>query len=263
MPRPLVSIIVPAFEAQATIARCLQSLEQTALAPGDLEILVEPDDGGDYSWLQSDRAVMRVAAPGLVGSGPGPTRNRALRRALGEWITYVDADDYVAPGYIDALVACALRDGAALAQTQIAQGDARLLHFGAPGMALAFSDWSRSGISVRVMLHRSAFPEFRDAPAQDIFHIVEATLQRGRPLVFSDAVYLLTLGVDTVTMQPGFSQAVAAAYGQYINHLTKAYPPSDLRAEALAFWRAKLALNQGYLQSGADIPYYEFVSRSA
>ena len=263
MSRPLVSVIVPAFEAQATIEQCVRSLEKTALAPDDLEILVEPDDGDDYGWLQSGGAKVRVAPPGLIGSGPGPTRNRALRRALGDWITYVDADDHVAPGYIDRLLDCAQREGAALAQTQIAKGDERLLHFGAPGLALGFSDWSRSGISVRAMLHRSAFPEFHDAPAQDIFHIVEATLRLGRPLLFSDAVYLLTLGRDTVTMQPGFSQAVAVAYEQYIDHLTKAFPPSDLRDAAVTFWRAKLALNQGYQQSGAAIPYYEFVSRSA
>ena len=262
MQPPLVSVIVPAFEAQATIEHCVRSLEQTALAPGALEILVEPDDAGDYRWLKSDAATLRVAAPGLVGSGPGPTRNRALRRALGAWITYVDADDYVAPGYIDALLSAAKREGAALAQTKIAQGDARLLHFGASGLALGFSDWSRSGISLRAMLHRSAFPEFHDAPAQDIFHIVEATLQRGRPMVFSEAVYLLTLGTDTVTVQPGFSQAVALAYGQYIDHLTKTYPPSDLRDAAVAFWRAKLALNHGYQQSGAGMPYYEFVTRN-
>ena len=262
MSRPLVTVIVPAFEAQATIDRCVRSLGQTALAPGDLEILVEPDDGMAYDWLEAGDARISVARPDLRRSGPGPTRNPALRRAAGQWITYVDADDHVAPGYIDRLLDASLRNGAALAQTRIVKGAAPVLHYGTEGLALRFSDWSRSGISVRAMLHRAAFPEFLDAPAQDIFHIVEATLRRGRPLHFCDAVYMLTLGDDTVTVQPGFSQAVAVAYGHYIDHLTKGYPPSALLTEAVAFWQAKLALNRGYLQSDADLSYYEFVSRN-
>ena len=261
MTQPLVSVIVPAFQAQATINRCIQSLRATALAPGDWEILIESDDGTAYDWVAQGQPQIKAAQGQAIRTGPGPTRNRALLRAKGEWITYVDADDHVEPGYLDTLLTTARRSGAALAQTRIAQGDRCVMQFGTSGGALTFADWGRSGISVRGLFPAQHFLPFQDAPAQDILHIVEILLMQ--PLIFCDAVYVLTLGPDTVTAQPGFADQVKIAYARHIDYLRHHHPAAPRLACAIAFWQAKAALNRSYQDHAGGLSYYAYVARNA
>jgi glycosyltransferase involved in cell wall biosynthesis len=260
MTRPLISVIVPAFGAQTTISRCVRSLLAGGLPHDTIEVLVEPDDGTDYGWLTCDDGPVRVACSDVTGSGPGPTRNRALRRARGEWITYVDADDHVLPGYLAQLLVTARRGGAALAQTRITQAGRVVMQFGAPGAPLRLEDWAQSGISLRGLLHRSRCPDFIDAPAQDILHTLEASLRHTQNMAFCDAVYVLTLGQDTVTVQPEFKNRIAAAYGGHIRYLKRLYKDAPLLPEAVAFWQAKLELNRQYEQADDDTSYYEFIA---
>lgn len=263
MSRPVVSVIVPAFEAQATIKRCIRSLGVSALQGGAVEILVESDDGSSYDWVAAEGAQVKPSLATVARTGPGPTRNRALRRARGDWITYVDADDHVAPNYIDNLLDHARREGAALALTHILQDGLTILKVGTPRAALRFESWSRTGISVRGLFHRSEFPDFIDEAAQDIQHIVECTLMRGQYLAFSKAVYFLTLGDKTLTTQPGFKDKVQIAYSRHIEDLRQRYPTAPLLPEAVAFWKVKAALNSSYIAEGEAMPYYEFIARQA
>lgn len=260
MSRPLISVIVPAYGAQATIAGCVTSLLAGGLPASEVEILVEPDDATSYGWLAKGDGPVKVAPPGPQGTGPGPTRNRALRRARGEWITYVDADDHVAPGYLAHLLAMARRQGAALAQTRITRKGQVVMHVGADGAPLTLADWARSGVSLRGLLHRSRCPDFIDQPAQDILHILEASLRHDQRLAFSPAVYVLTLGRDTVTTQPDFTDRIGAVYGRHIRYLSKLYKDAPQLPDAVAFWQAKAELNRRFAQSEDQTSFYEFVA---
>jgi glycosyltransferase involved in cell wall biosynthesis len=260
MTGPLISVIVPAFGAQATIGRCVASLLEGGLPAARIELLIEPDDATSYDWLAQGQPSIRVGRPGPQRTGPGPTRNRALRRASGEWITYVDADDHVAPGYLAHLLSTAQRQGAALAQTRITRAGHRVMHVGADGATLRLEDWAQSGVSLRGLLHRSRCPDFIDEPAQDILHILEASLRHDQQMQFSKAVYVLTLGQDTVTTQPDFTDRIAAAYGSHIRYLKRLYRDAPLLPQAVAFWQAKAELNRRFAQTDDDLSYYEFVA---
>jgi glycosyltransferase involved in cell wall biosynthesis len=268
MTRPLISVIVPAYGAQSTITRCVTSLLAGGLPHDSVEILVEPDDGASYGWLEQavgqgqvmGHGPVRVARSTLCASGPGPTRNRALRRATGEWITYVDADDHVAPGYLAHLLTTAQRKGAALAQTRITRAGRCVMHVGAEGATLQLEDWAQSGVSLRGLLHRSRCPDFIDQPAQDILHTLEASLRHDQQMQFSKAVYVLTLGQDTVTTQPDFTDRIATAYGSHIRYLKRLYKDAPRLPEAVAFWQAKAELNRRFAQTDDETSYYEFVA---
>ena len=260
--RPLVSVIIPAFRAQDTIERCVASLADSAVPLDQTEVIVEGDDGTSYAWLAGLGPHVRPAMGPKARTGPGPTRNRALRRARGDWITYIDADDLVAPKYLDELLDQAGRQGAALAQTHVVRDDQTLLEFGADQRALEFDEWSRTGVSLRGLFHRSVCAEFVDAPAQDILHMVECWLRHGARLEFSSAVYFLTLGDDTVTAQPGFADCAAAAYDQHVEYLLTRYPDAPLLAEAVAFWQAKAKLNGEYQAYCGPLSYYEYLAQA-
>ncbi len=93
-----VSIIVPAYNAQNTIGRCLDSiLKQTY---SDFELLVMDDGSRDdtpriLDEYAAEDARIRVIHKG--NSGVSDTRNQALDLASGEYIQFLDADDWIAP----------------------------------------------------------------------------------------------------------------------------------------------------------------------
>lgn len=93
-----VSIIVPAYNAQNTIGRCMESiLNQTYT---DFELLVMDDGSRDGtaaiidSYAEKDPRVIAVHKP---NSGVSDTRNQALGRARGQYIQFLDADDWISP----------------------------------------------------------------------------------------------------------------------------------------------------------------------
>ena len=95
---PQVSVILPAYNAQATLGQTMSSvLSQTV---DDLEVLVVDDGSSDETWAsalrwqQTDPQRVRVMRhPGGVNRGVAATRNLALDHARGEFIAFIDADD--------------------------------------------------------------------------------------------------------------------------------------------------------------------------
>lgn len=96
---PLISVIMPAWNAETTIRKAAQSiLDQTWR---NLELLIVDDASTDRTWaeIQSIAAAdTRVKAiRNKVNVGPYVSKNIALRMAAGEWITGHDADDWAHP----------------------------------------------------------------------------------------------------------------------------------------------------------------------
>ena len=260
MTKPTISVLIPAFKAKDTILRCIRSLLADEAARGVTEIIVESDDGEDYCWLANGWPEVKANAPSQYKSGPGATRNRALASATGEWITYVDADDVVEPGYIGSLIETASRRGAAIAQTRVVKGKDHLLHFGQTGRTLDLAEWSRTGVSLRVCLHRTRFPSFHDDPAQDIMHTIQSNLGHLGRLEFSDAIYVLQVGEMTVTTQPKFKASVADAYLRHVRFLKQNYEDSPLLSASVDFWMEKHKLNKSFQAAGGSPSFYEFVA---
>ncbi len=101
----MVSILIPAFNAGPWIGQCVESaLAQTYTAK---EILVVDDGSTDdtLAIVQSFGTRVRVI-PGAHAGG-NAARNRLLELASGEWLQYLDADDYLLPGKIAAQMECA------------------------------------------------------------------------------------------------------------------------------------------------------------
>lgn len=83
-----VSVIIPAFNEEATIGRCLRSLQQQTLK--DQEIIVIDDGSTDKT-----RKIVRQFPVKLLKQshlGPGRARNLGARAARGEILIFVDAD---------------------------------------------------------------------------------------------------------------------------------------------------------------------------
>ena len=100
---PLVSILVPAYQAAPWIEATLESaLGQTH---PEVEIIVI-DDGSRDATLERARTVAtrhphRIRVETQANAGASAARNHALRLARGEFIQYLDADDLLSPRKIE------------------------------------------------------------------------------------------------------------------------------------------------------------------
>jgi glycosyltransferase involved in cell wall biosynthesis len=96
MPEPSISVLVPSLNAAEFIADALHSA--LAQSPAPLEVLVQ-DGGSDDGTVAAVEAIgdRRVSVTSEPDAGQSDAFNRALGRARGEWIAWLNADDLLAP----------------------------------------------------------------------------------------------------------------------------------------------------------------------
>ena len=115
MPEPLVSIIVPAYNAAGCIARCVESIVSQSYQ--ELEILLLNDGSRDDTLAicrKLAEADPRIRVIDKLNTGAADTRSCGLALARGEYIQFADSDDYLLPGCTANLVAAARRSRADL-----------------------------------------------------------------------------------------------------------------------------------------------------
>ncbi|HIR13755.1 MAG TPA: glycosyltransferase family 2 protein [Candidatus Choladousia intestinavium] len=115
--KPLVSVIIPAYRCAATIS---QALDSALVQEVSLEILVLNDQSPDeldqvmerYSSFAQIRYFHNKEKLGASGS-----RNRGVRLARGEYVAFLDADDWWAPGKLKAQLAIMKKEKVVLCAT--------------------------------------------------------------------------------------------------------------------------------------------------
>ena len=104
MSNPKVSFIVPVYNTQEFLPRCLDSLLGQTLA--DIEIVVvndgSPDDSAQViaAYAQRDKRIRVIQKP---NGGLSSARNAGMDVASGEIVDFVDSDDYVEPNLAEFL----------------------------------------------------------------------------------------------------------------------------------------------------------------
>ncbi|SFU54550.1 glycosyltransferase family 2 protein [Butyrivibrio sp. M55] len=115
MNNPLISVIVPAYNASKFLRRCITSIENQYYR--NLEIIII-DDGSTDETLSICESLAnkdnRIRVFHQENVGLSETRNRGVRYSEGEFIAFVDADDYVSSDYISVMYETALNDNSDL-----------------------------------------------------------------------------------------------------------------------------------------------------
>jgi len=113
-----VSVVVPAYGVEMYIERCLESLERQTLAR--IEIIVVDDGSTDRSGEIADewarRHPDRIRTIHRPNGGCAAARMTGLAAANGEYIAFVDADDWVKPEMMERLHTAAVLHRAEIAQ---------------------------------------------------------------------------------------------------------------------------------------------------
>lgn len=100
----ILSIVVPVYNASSFLCRCVDSLLSQGLDEGEYEIILVNDGSKDRSleickeYQQRYPQIIKVFSQ--VNQGVSATRNKGIHEAKGEYLCFVDADDYLIPkGY--------------------------------------------------------------------------------------------------------------------------------------------------------------------
>jgi succinoglycan biosynthesis protein ExoO len=122
---PLVSIIIPAYRAENTIAETVKSLLNQTYT--NWEAAIGSDDGLDYLWVLSGHGIedarLKQVFTGSVGNGEAVARNKAVEISNGEILANLDADDAFQPNRLAELVPLAMEYGAAIDNTGVYNTD--------------------------------------------------------------------------------------------------------------------------------------------
>lgn len=112
-----VSIVVAVYNLEKYLPRCLDALVNQTLQ--EIEILCVDDGSTDSAPQIIDEYAIKypekVKAFHKPNGGEFTTRNYGLERATGEYVTFVDTDDYVEPNWAEKLYIAAKENDADLA----------------------------------------------------------------------------------------------------------------------------------------------------
>lgn len=107
-----VSIIVPVYNAEKYLDRCIHSL--IGQTYGDIEIILVDDDSTDSSPVLCDgyaKSDCRIRVIHKENEGAAMARKDGLATACGEYVLFVDSDDWIDPDTVEVCLKTALQDG--------------------------------------------------------------------------------------------------------------------------------------------------------
>jgi glycosyltransferase involved in cell wall biosynthesis len=252
--RPLVSVIIPAFRAEATLPGAIRSL--LAQTYPSWEAVVASDDGLDYLALLERQGIrdrrLRQVFTGAHGSGEGNARNAALRSAGGEVLCNLDADDAFRRDRLGHLVPLAVAHGAAVDNTGVHGPDRRLYKRPFPA-ATAIEPVTAAGIlEPRIPF----FPVFRRdlagdgwttvAFAADVLFNLELLCTAPSMVAHPESLYLYFKRAGSITQAPDAYDTAERGYAAILRLLEAgALRLSDeVRAAAHAEFSANRRLNR-------------------
>lgn len=114
--QPLISILVPVYNVERYLARCLNSIVTQTYS--NLEIILVNDGSSDRSGGICDEYAAqdsRIRVIHQANAGVATARNKALAAVSGEYFMFVDSDDYLSADAVQLLYARLISDGSDMA----------------------------------------------------------------------------------------------------------------------------------------------------
>ena len=118
--RPLVSIVVPMYNVEAYLPKCVDSLLNQTLR--EIEIVLVDDGSPDRCGEMAEEYAARDSRVRVVhraNGGLGPARNSGMDVATGQYVGFVDSDDWAEPDMFESLYAAAVMTNAQIVFTGV------------------------------------------------------------------------------------------------------------------------------------------------
>jgi len=114
--RSLISVIVPVYNVEKYLSRCIESI--LCQTHRELEVILVNDGSADKSGETCDayaKKDSRVRVFHQENAGVSTARNAGINIATGDWIAFVDADDWLEPSMYEKLLQAGIENGTLLA----------------------------------------------------------------------------------------------------------------------------------------------------
>ena len=119
-PKHNISVIVPIYNVEPYLHRCVDSILQQTYR--DFELILVDDGSPDSCGVICDEyaaADARVKVIHKSNGGLSDARNAGLEIAQGEYVAFVDSDDWVAPDYLEQLMTALIENAADISECEI------------------------------------------------------------------------------------------------------------------------------------------------
>ncbi|MBC8578959.1 glycosyltransferase family 2 protein [Zhenhengia yiwuensis] len=172
---PKVSIIVPIYNVQQYLAKCIDSLLEQTLQ--EIEIILVDDGATDKSPEICDTYDLkdhRIKVIHKTNGGLSDARNMGIEVAQGEYIAFLDSDDWVEPNFYEYLYSLAKKEDADIAQCdyiEVYAEDIQIdfrqhiketIHTGAEALGLLFGkEYVKTVVVWNKLYRRNLFDEIR------------------------------------------------------------------------------------------------------
>ena len=148
---PAISVIVPVYQKEKYLSKCIESILGQSFS--DLEVILIDDGSSDRSGEICDEYAAtdgRVIVIHQKNQGVSAARNAGLRIAKGEYLAFVDADDWILPETYENMIGAAKSSGAQI-------------------VACGIRVWSDSGEYLRDILLQQRFYD-KEQMLKELFH---------------------------------------------------------------------------------------------
>lgn len=102
-----LSIIIPAYNAGKYLERCVSSCEEQNIPQDEFEIIVVNDGSKDNTWAVAEFLADKYSNVRIFSKengGSSSARNLGMDNAVGDYITFVDSDDYLLDGKLGSVL---------------------------------------------------------------------------------------------------------------------------------------------------------------
>jgi len=212
-----LSIVIPVYRVEQTLGRCVESVLQQSFA--DYELILVDDGSPDQSGVLCDTYAERDSRVRVIhkaNGGLSSARNAGLSVASGQYVTFIDSDDYLGDNTLAILMSrLSAHPDYDLLEYPICRhlpdGRQQLLKFGAREYADMRAYWLDGKAYTHTyacnkVYQRRLFDEVRFPPGRlfEDAHTLPALLEHARLVATTEeGIYHYTSNPDGITAQPG------------------------------------------------------------
>lgn len=121
-----VSVIIPVYNVYGYLDQCMESVVNQTFS--DFEVLLINDgstDGSDIKCMEWAKRDKRIRVISKINEGVSKARNYGMQNAFGEYLVFIDADDWVDPFYLEKLYQTVVENKADISECDIYRVDNR------------------------------------------------------------------------------------------------------------------------------------------
>lgn len=231
MNSPLISVIIPVYNGEKYIAKCIESLLEQTLS--DIEVIVINDGSQDRTLSiinQYSQKDPRVKVIDKVNEGVSVARNAALSIAKGEWIAFSDADDFYYADGLKLLYSCAIKT-----KTKMVLGNANRIKMDGT-IECRYPNITHD--SVFINFPKGSLEMWGDLFHKSLFDITDCRFQEGLAYL-EDRLLMLKL----LSKSAEYSMCSVPVYGHVKNSDSVLACGNGLRMAKHCFYASKLMLD--------------------